>query len=58
MVGRLGVGDGHKGLNLARLGIFHREELLMFFHRGLQNLGRQVQEVIRDPAHQGDGPFD
>ena len=58
MVGGLGVGDGHKSLNPAGFRVFHREELLMFLHRGLQNLGRQVQEVIRDTAHQGHRPFD
>ena len=30
----------------------------MFAHRGLQNLGRQVQEVFGDAAHQGHRPFD
>ena len=58
MVARLGVGDGHEGLNPAGFRVFHREELLVFLHRGLQNLGRQVQEVIRDAAHQGHWPFD
>jgi hypothetical protein len=35
-----------------------REELLMFLHRGLQHLGRQVEEIGADLAHQHDRPFD
>ena len=30
----------------------------MLFHRGLQHLGRQAQEIIANRAHQHHGPFD
>ena len=58
MVHRVGVGDGHKAFYAARSRILDREKLLVFAHRGLQNLGRQVQELFGNPAHQRDGPFD
>jgi hypothetical protein len=34
------------------------KNFLVFLHRGLQHLGRQVEEVGADLAHQHDGPFD
>jgi hypothetical protein len=40
------------------VGVAHREEFLVLAHRGLQHLGRQVQEVRANLAHQHDGPFD
>ena len=42
MIRRFGIGDGDKAFDPACFGIAHREELLMLFHRGLQNFGRQV----------------
>ena len=58
LIGGLDVGDGDEALDAPGLGVLHREELLMLLHRGLKHLGRQRQEVLRDPAHQHDGPFD
>ncbi len=58
MVGGLAVGDGDEPLDPAGAGVFHREELLVFLHRGLQHLGRQAEEGFANRAHQGDGPFD
>ena len=52
------VSHGHELHDLAGFRVAHGKELLVLFHRGLQNLGRQFKELIVDIAHQDHGPFD
>ena len=51
------IGHGHELFNPPACRIAHREKLLMFAHGGLQNLGRQIQKIRRNIAHQYDRPF-
>ena len=51
------VGDRDELHDAARF-VFHREELLVLFHRGLKDLWWQAQEVFADVAYQNHGPFD
>ncbi len=57
VVRRGAVGDGHKAHDLAGF-VPHGKELLVFFHRRGQNLGRQGQKVVRDGPHKDHRPFD
>ena len=57
VVGGLAVGDEDVGGDASRRRIAQREELLVRPHRGLQHLGRQVEEARLDPAHQRHRPF-
>ena len=54
---RFPVRNGHKMRDPARL-VLHAEKLLMFLHRGLQNLCRQLQKIRANRAHQNHRPFD
>ena len=58
MIRGFAVRHGHKTLDPAGFGVLDRKELLMFPHRGLQHLGRQMQEVFRNRPHQRDREFD
>ena len=53
----LDIGDGDEMGDPPRC-VAGREELLMLAHRGLEHLGRQVEEFGRDRPHEDDGPFD
>ena len=58
LIGRLNICHSHKALNTARFRICDREEFLMFFHRGLQYLWRQIQKFLINLAHEDNGPLD
>ena len=57
IVGGGAIGNGDKAFDAARLGVAHREELLVLFHGGLQHLGRQTKEILANLPHQHDGIF-
>ena len=57
IIGGGAVGDGDKAFDAARLGVAHGKELLVFFHGGLQHLGRQTKEIFANLPHQHDGIF-
>ena len=48
----------YKAFDPPVFGLRTEKNFLVLFHRGLQNLGRQAKEVIRDLAHQHHRPFD
>ncbi len=58
VVWRLDIGDSDELFDPAGLGVFQREKLLVFLHRGLQHLWRQAEELVLNVAHQDDRPFD
>ena len=58
VIRRCAVGHGDKPFDLPRRDIADGKKLLMLFHRGLQHLGRQVEELGPDFAHQRHRPFD
>ena len=57
VVGGLAVGDEDVGGDAGRRGVAEGEELLVLAHRGLQDLGRQVEEAGVDAADERDRPF-
>jgi len=57
VIGGVAVGDGDEFLDPPCPGVLHRKELLVFLHRGLQNLRRQFDEVVGNVAQQHHRPF-
>ena len=54
----LAVGDGDEGFDPPGRRVADGKELLVFAHRGLQDLRRQVEEGLVDPPDQHHRPFD
>ena len=57
VVGGVAVGDEEVGGDAAGGGVAQREELLVGAHRGLQDLGGEVEEAGLDAAEERHRPF-